>query len=225
MSAIPYSALLVSLTLAICTVIILLIICIPSAWWIAQYRGKGKALLQTLVTLPLVLPPTVLGFYLLVVFAPDSMLGQVWQTLTGSTLAFSFAGILLGSTIYSLPFVMQPLIQEFQQTGVAYYRMMQSMGIPRITCLYKHVLPACKGSIIMATTLGFAHTLGEFGLILLIGGSIPGETRVLSVELYHQVMLLDYASAHTSAFILLGLSGVSLWLLYYLAPQHSVVKF
>ncbi len=222
--ATPQSALLVSLTLAVCTVVILLIICLPAAWWLAQYRGKAKSLLQTLITLPLVLPPTVLGFYLLVLFAPNSYLGQFWQTLTGSTLAFSFSGILLGSLIYSLPFVMQPLIQALQQTGLAYYQVMQSLGVPRWRCILFHVLPVCKASIITAATLGFAHTMGEFGLILLIGGNIPGETRVLSVELYNQIMVLDYTSAHQSALLLLVTSALSLWLLYWLTPQHSMVK-
>ena len=221
--ATPHSALLVSLTLAICTVVILLIICLPTAWWLAQYQGRRSSI-SNVDHASIVLPPTVLGFYLLVLFAPNGALGQFWQALTGSTLAFSFGGILFGSLIYSLPFVMQPLIQALQQTGLAYYQVMQSLGVPRWRCILFHVLPVCKASIITAATLGFAHTMGEFGLILLIGGNIPGETRVLSVELYNQIMVLDYASAPQSALLLLVTSALSLWLLYWLNPQQAMAR-
>ncbi len=217
-------ALTVSMSLATLTVLILLVICIPTAWWLAHYQGKAKPLWQTLITLPLVLPPTVLGFYLLLAFAPNAPLGQLWQSLTGTNLAFSFSGILLGSLIYSLPFVMQPLINEFQQVGKTYQQLFETLGVPRWRAFFLLVLPVCRGSLITASTLGFAHTLGEFGLILLIGGNIPGETRVLSVELYNQIMLLDYASAHQSALLLLGFSAISLLLLYWLSPKHQILK-
>ncbi|MCP3428207.1 molybdate ABC transporter permease subunit [Opacimonas viscosa] len=217
-------ALTVSMSLATLTVLILLVICIPTAWWLAHYQGKAKPFWQTLITLPLVLPPTVLGFYLLLAFAPNAPLGQLWQSLTGTNLAFSFSGILLGSLIYSLPFVMQPLINEFQQVGKTYQQLFETLGVPRWRAFFLLVLPVCRGSLITASTLGFAHTLGEFGLILLIGGNIPGETRVLSVELYNQIMLLDYASAHQSALLLLGFSAISLLLLYWLSPKHQILK-
>lgn len=208
-----------SIKLAVYTVVILLSIGLPLAWQIAKYQGKFKPVLQTLITLPLVLPPTVLGFYLLIAFAPQTTLGQFWLSLTGTQLAFSFSGILLGSLFYSLPFVLQPLIVAFEQQGLFYDNVAASLGVGRLKRFWFMVLPMLRPAIITAATLGFAHTLGEFGLILMIGGNIPGETQVLAINLYNQVELLNYDKAHQIALVLIAFSFISLLLLYRFNPK------
>lgn len=215
--------LLLSLKLAFLTVLILLIIGLPLAWRLAKYQGRLKPLFEALIALPLVMPPTVLGYYLLVAFAPDTFLGGTWQFLTGSQLAFSFSGILLGSLFYSMPFVIQPLLNSFQQVGLHYDSVISSMGVNRWRRFVFFILPLCKPAVITAVTLGFAHTLGEFGLILMIGGNIPGETKVLSIELYNQVELLNYGQAQDIALILIAVSLTSLFMLY--RNNHRVGMF
>ncbi|MGB1199601.1 MAG: molybdate ABC transporter permease subunit [Thalassotalea sp.] len=207
-------ALWLTVKLALFTVIILLIIGLPLAWWLSRYNGRGKSLIQALIAMPLVLPPTVLGFYLLIFLSPQSWFGGLWVTITGQQLVFSFSGILLGSLIYSLPFVVQPLYSGFCQLGQRYETVAASLGLTATKRLFYIVLPMIKPAIISAATLGFAHTLGEFGLVLMIGGNLPSETQVMSIALYNHVEALDYAKAHTLAFILLVSSFVSLILLY-----------
>ena len=160
------------------------------------------------------LPPTVLGFYLLLAFSPNTWLGETWLSVVGTQFVFSFKGILFASVIYSLPFVVQPILNAFREIGFATMQGAQSLGIPFYKAFVLILLPAVKPAIISATTLGFAHTLGEFGLILMIGGNIPGETQVVSIALFNQVEMLDYESAHRLAATLLVLSLVSLTLLY-----------
>lgn len=215
--------LLLSLKLALFTVVILLIIGLPIAWQLAKYQGRLKPLFEALIALPLVMPPTVLGYYLLVAFAPDTLLGGAWQFVTGNQLAFSFSGILLGSLFYSMPFVIQPLLNSFQQVGLHYDSVISSMGVNRWRRFWFFIVPLCKPALITAVTLGFAHTLGEFGLILMIGGNIPGETKVLSIELYNQVEMLNYAQAQDIALILIAVSLSSLFLLY--RNNHRVGMF
>ena len=176
-----------TLKLAFLTVIILLIICLPSAWFLSRYQGRFKPIIEALITLPLVLPPTVLGFYLLIAFSPDTWFGALWLQTTGNQLVFSFTGILIGSLIYSLPFVMQPLLSGLSQLGKEFDAQEASMGIvkwKRFVCL---LLPLFKPRIISAATVGFAHTIGAFGFVLMIGGNIPGETQVLSIEVSNHV--------------------------------------
>lgn len=207
-------ALWLTIKLACITVVLLLLIGIPLAWWLTKYQGRLKPVFEALVALPLVLPPTVLGFYLLLAFSPNSWFGQMWISLTGDQLVFSFSGILLGSLIYSLPFVVQPLMAGFSQLGHQYGQVAASLGVPPFKRFVFLILPLIKPSIISAVTLGFAHTLGEFGLVLMIGGNIPGETQVLSIALYNHVEMLNYDKAHNLSLILLGFSFVSLTLLY-----------
>ncbi|WP_448210995.1 molybdate ABC transporter permease subunit [Colwellia sp. MEBiC06753] len=208
------TALWLTLKLASLTTIILLIVGAPFAWWLARYQGKFKAVIETLVALPLVLPPTVLGFYLLIAFAPDTWLGNTWFWLSGNQLAFSFSGILFASLIYSLPFVIQPLLASFSQFGLQYDRIAAGLGLSPLKRLVLVSIPITKPAIISATTLGFAHTLGEFGLVLMIGGNIPGETQVLSIALYNHVEAMEYQQAHSLSAILIALSFVCLFLLY-----------
>jgi molybdate transport system permease protein len=220
LAGLEWQAILLTLKLAALTVCILFIAGLPLAWWLSRYKGRLQPLFEALITLPLVLPPTVLGFYLLVAFSPDTWLGQGWLAITGTQFVFSFAGILVGSVIYSLPFVVQPLLQAFRVHGNILMHTAETLGIPRIKALVYVLLPAIKPSMISAATLGFAHTLGEFGLILMIGGNIPGETQVVSIALFNQVEMLNYNQAHTLAGLLLALSLFSLVLLYKYNAQH-----
>lgn len=217
---IDWSALWLTVKLGLFTVLILLLIAIPFSWWLSRYQGKAKPLIEATVALPLVLPPTVLGFYLLLAFSPDTWFGAWYQSLTGQQLAFSFEGILLASLIYSLPFVVQPILTSFNQLGAKYDSAAASLGIPAYKRFLFLLLPMIKPALISAATLGFAHTLGEFGLVLMIGGNIPGETQVLSIALYNQVETMNYQQAHRLAGVLLLFSFVSLTLLYKFNRKH-----
>lgn len=197
------SALWLTLKLAAITTLILLIICTPIAWWLANLKSRAKFLIEALITLPLVLPPTVIGFYLLIAFAPTSNLGQTWQSLTGHQLAFSFSAIVIGSLFYSLPFVVQPLQRAFEQLGTELLEAGAMLNASKLDQFFTIVLPLTKPSFITAATLGFAHTIGEFGIVLMIGGNIPGETRVLSLALFDHVEAFEYQQAHTLALSLL----------------------
>jgi molybdate transport system permease protein len=200
--------------LAAMTVIILLSISLPAAWWLAHYQGKLKPVFEALIALPLVLPPTVLGFYLLTAFSPNTALGGLWAKVIGEQFVFTFSGILFGSIVYSLPFVMQPLLAGFSQLGRQTRLTISTLGITPFKGFVFVILPIIRPSIIGAATLGFAHTLGEFGLILMIGGNIPGETQVVSIALFNQVESLQYDQAHALSLFLLVISLVSLTLLY-----------
>ncbi len=200
--------------LAAITTLALLVLTPPLAWWLAHTRRRGAALAEALVALPLVLPPTVLGFYLLLAMAGEGWLGQGWRTLTGQPLAFTFSGLVVASIIYSLPFVCQPLVASFRNTPSELLDAASVMGAAPIQRFLRFMLPLHKRALMAAGVLGFAHTLGEFGIVLMIGGNIPGETRVLSVLLFDQVESLDYASAHLTAGILLVTSLVALTLTY-----------
>lgn len=209
-----WMALLLTFQLGLVSVLSLVIIALPLCFWLAQYQGKFKPLLEALIALPLVLPPTVLGFYLLITFSPDTFLGQAWISLTGEQLAFSFTGILLGSVIYSLPFVVQPILLSFQQHLLGVLNTAKTLGIPRWRAVLFILLPTCKPAVITAMTLGFAHTLGEFGLILMIGGNIPGKTQVLSIALYQSVETMHYQQAHLIAGMLLTCALALLVVMY-----------
>ena len=207
-------AILLTLKLAFITSGLLLLIALPLAWFLAKWQSKAKPLVMSILALPLVLPPTVLGFYLLIAFSPQSALGQGWQSLTGSNLAFSFEGLVLGSVIYSLPFALQPLYSGFSQLDNRYLDVAKTLGFSAAEAFMKIVLPLSKAPIVVALGLSFAHTIGEFGVVLMIGGNIPGETQVLSIALYEQVEALEYESAHNLALALLVFSFVMLAALY-----------
>lgn len=217
---IDWGALWLTVKLGLFTVLILLFIAIPFSWWLSRYEGKAKPFIEATIALPLVLPPTVLGFYLLLAFSPDTWFGAWYQSLTGQQLAFSFEGILLASLIYSLPFVVQPILTSFNQLGAKYDSVAASLGVPATKRFLFLILPMIKPALISAATLGFAHTLGEFGLVLMIGGNIPGETQVLSIALYNQVETMDYEQAHRLAGVLLLFSFVSLTMLYKFNRKH-----
>jgi len=196
-------ALAVTLKMAALTTVILLLIGTPLAWFLAKMTSRFKVIIEAIVALPLVLPPTVLGFYLLIAFSPQHLPGQIWQQVTGQQLAFSFSAIVIGSVLYSLPFVVQPLQKAFEQLGDSLLEAGAMLGAGPIDRFFNIVFPLTKASFITAASLGFAHTVGEFGVILMIGGNIPGETRVLSIALFDHVEAFDYAKAHVLAISLL----------------------
>ena len=186
----------------------------PVAWWLAFTRHPIKPVIETLTALPLVLPPTVMGFYLLLLMSPNSLLGGWWLTLTDSTLTFSFSGLVIASLVYSLPFAVQPLQTAFEQIGKAPLEAAATLRASPLDTFWSVAVPMARRGFITAAALTFAHTLGEFGVVLMIGGNIPGKTRVVSVTIYEHVETLQYAEAHTLAAILLVLSFAVLLLVY-----------
>lgn len=189
-------AILLTLRLAVVTTLILLVIGTPLAWWLATTRTRLKPAIEALTALPLVLPPTVIGFYLLILFSPASTLGGWWVQLTGSTLTFSFSGLVIASVIYSFPFVIQPLQGAFEAVGNGPVEAARTLGASRFDAFRSIVVPLSRRGFLTASVLGFAHTLGEFGVVLMVGGNIPGSTQVVSIRIYSQVEALNYAQAH-----------------------------
>lgn len=215
-------ALFTTLKMAALTTFILLLIGTPLAWCLARMQSRFKVIIEAIVALPLVLPPTVLGFYLLIAFSPEHLPGQLWQQATGQQLAFSFSAIVIGSVLYSMPFVVQPLQKAFEQLGEPLLEAGAVLGASAIDRFFNIVLPMTKASFITAASLGFAHTVGEFGVILMIGGNIPGETRVLSIALFDHVEAFDYAKAHILAISLLAGSMILLASIYLLnSPRRK----
>ena len=203
-----------TLKLASCSTLLLLLLGAPLAWWLSRSRLRIKPLVEALIALPLVLPPTVIGFYLLLAFAPQTGLGQMWYAVTGSQLSFSFSALVIGSVLYSLPFVVQPLQAAFNAIPDGLLEAGSTMGANRWDRITNIVLPLSRRGLLAATSLGFAHTVGEFGIVLMIGGNIPGETRVLSIALYDHVEALEYDQAHILAAGLLFFSFALLLFVY-----------
>jgi len=214
LSELDLSAIYLTFKLASLTTLLLLIISPPLAWWLARSKRFFRPFVESMVALPLVLPPTVLGFYLLLAFSPDSSFGAFWLLLTGNGLAFTFSGLLIASIIYSLPFVVQPLQSAFVNLDKHYLEVAATLGFSPIKTFYKVVFPMTLPSFIIAGALGFAHTIGEFGVVLMIGGNIPGETQVLSIALFDHVETLQYQQAHVLSFSLLIFSMCLLILIY-----------
>ncbi|WP_166415655.1 molybdate ABC transporter permease subunit [Cochlodiniinecator piscidefendens] len=185
-----------SISLALITSTTLLIIATPLAWWLSRSASKMRPLIEAITALPLVLPPTVLGFYLLVLFSPQNPIGQAWLRVTGETLAFSFSGLVFASLIYSLPFAVQPLRSAFQDVGRAPLEAASTLGANPVQQFFYVAFPLARKGYLSAFVLSFAHTLGEFGVVLMVGGNIPGQTRVISIEIFNRVETLDYSNAH-----------------------------
>lgn len=221
LSSAELDAIYLTLALASITTVLLLILGTPLAWWLSRQRTQWPALIEAVVAMPLILPPTVLGFYLLLLFAPDTALGQAWQQLTGSQLAFSFSALVIGSVIYSLPFVVQPLQAAFQRVPENLLNAAATLGANPLDQFRSVVLPLTRRSFITAASLGFAHTVGEFGVVLMIGGNIPGETQVLSIALYDYVESLRFDEAHRLAAGLVLFAMALLFLLYRRDRQDS----
>ncbi|MBT8140109.1 MAG: molybdate ABC transporter permease subunit [Gammaproteobacteria bacterium] len=214
MSSNDWLALWLTAKLATVSTLALMAIGIPLAWWLARSQFRGKAIIEALVALPIVLPPTVIGFYLLIAFAPDTAMAKAWQAAFGRPLAFSFDGLVLGSIIYSLPFVVQPLQSRFEGISRATLLSAASLGAGPMDRFFNIVLPLSKRALLAAAALGFCHTVGEFGIVLMIGGSIPGQTQVLSIALFDHVESMNFRSAHILAMLLLLFSFISLLILY-----------
>ncbi len=208
------AALTLTLRLATTVTVLLLIVSLPLAWWLARTRSRLKVPVAALVALPLVLPPTVLGFYLLVAMGPQGPLGQLTSALGLGTLAFTFWGLVLGSMLYSLPFVVQPLHAAMESLGERPLEVAATLGAGPVDRFFSVVLPMIRPGLVTATTLGFAHTVGEFGVVLMIGGNIADETRVVSVLIYDHVEALAYAQAHGLSALMLVFSFVVLFALY-----------
>lgn len=211
-----FEALWLTLRLAVGTTAILLVVALPLAWWIASGRGARRALVQAVVALPLVLPPTVLGFYLLVALGPLSAPGRLLIRVVGHPLAFSFAGLLVGSVIYSLPFAVQPLVAGFSAVDRGYIEAAEGLGASAGRAFWSVVLPLARGSLLTSAVLTFTHTVGEFGVVLMLGGNIPGSTQTLSISLYDKVQEFNYAAANRTALVLVGFSIVALLTIYLL---------
>lgn len=198
-----WAAIRLSVVLAAATTLVLLAIGLPIAYWLATSRRRWKFVVEAVVALPLVLPPTVLGFYLLVALGPRSPLGRAWEAVAGSTLPFSFDGLLVASVLYSLPFAVQPFAAGIAGVDRRLIEASWSLGVSRAATLVRVVLPLAARGIATGMVLSFAHTLGEFGVVLMVGGNIPGVTRTVSIAIYDSVQALDYAGAsRTSAFLL-----------------------
>jgi molybdate transport system permease protein len=209
-----FEALWLTLRLAMETTAILLVVALPLAWWIAAGRGAGRALVQAVVALPLVLPPTVLGFYLLIAMGPLTAPGRLMMRLLGHPLAFSFAGLLVGSVLYSLPFAVQPLVAGFGAVERDYVEAAAGLGASPWRTFWSVVLPLTRGSLLTSAVLTFTHTVGEFGVVLMLGGNIPGATRTLAISLYDQVQDFNYAAANRTAVVLLVVSLAALVVVY-----------
>jgi molybdate transport system permease protein len=207
-------ALWLTLRLAASTTAILLVVGLPLAWWIASGRGVGRGLVQAVVALPLVLPPTVLGYYLLVALGPLTAPGRMLIRLLGHPLAFSFAGLLVGSILYSLPFAVQPLVAGFSVVDRAYLEAAEGLGASPWRAFWSVVLPLTRGSLLTSVVLAFTHTVGEFGVVLMLGGNIPGATRTLSISLYDLVQEGNYAAANRTALLLVVISLAAFVLIY-----------
>ncbi len=203
-----------TIRLAGITTVILLVLATPLAWWLARTRSRGRAAVEAITALPLVLPPTVLGFYLLTLFSPDSPLGALWVQLTGNTLTFSFSGLVVASVAYSLPFAVQPLQRAFEAVDGALLEAAATLRAGPWVRFTHVALPLSRRGYLTAAVLAFAHTVGEFGVVLMVGGAIPGETKVISIAIYEQVETLRYDEADVLSLGLLLFSFLVLLLVY-----------
>ena len=211
---VEWPAILLTARLALVTTLILFIVGTPLAWWLARSRSRAAIAIEAITAMPLVLPPTVLGFYLLILLSPTSTLGGIWVQLTGSALTFSFSGLVVASVIYSLPFMVQPLQNAFDELGNNSLEAAATLGAGPIDRFFNVALPQCRRGFITAGVMTFAHTVGEFGVVLMVGGNIPEQTRVISIAIYENVETLNYAQAHALSAGLLLFSFVTLITVY-----------
>lgn len=218
------TALLITLKLAGLTTLLLLLAGTPLAWWLARTQWRFKFLLEAVIALPLVLPPTVLGFYLLVALGPNGPIGSTMLWLGGEPLAFTFTGLVIGSMLYSMPFVIQPLQSAFSAVGNRPLEVAATLRASPLDRFFTVAVPLARPGFLTATVLGFAHTVGEFGVVLMIGGNIPGQTQVLSIAIYDHVEVLEYGQAHWLSGGLLLLSFLLLISVYALNRHFSVTK-
>ena len=209
-----FSPLWLSVQLALVTTAVLLLIGTPIAWWLSRTSSRLQPVIQTVVAMPIVLPPTVLGFYLLVLLGPDGAIGSWWVQLTGSALTFSFSGLVIASCIYSLPFAVQPMQNAFEALPQQMLERSRTLGASRLDMFFSVAAPLSLRGFVGAMVLSFAHTLGEFGVVLMVGGNIPGETRVISIAIYDHVETLNYAAAHRMSLVLLAFAFITLFVMF-----------
>jgi len=214
LTAADWQAIGLTLKVAALTTLILLVLGTPLAWWLARSRSWLRTPLSALVALPIVLPPSVLGFYLLVLMGPNGPVGQWTQALGLGVLPFTFSGLVIASVFYSLPFMVQPVQNAMQSLGERPFEVAASLRASPLDTFFSVVLPMCKPGLITGCIMSFAHTVGEFGVVLMVGGNIPGVTRVVSVQIYDHVEAMEYAQAHRLAAVMLGFSFVVLLALH-----------
>lgn len=217
-----FGPLLLTVKLAALTTLILLLIGTPVAWWLANTRVRFKPFIEAVVALPLVLPPTVIGFYLLILLGPQGMIGGWWVELTGAALTFTFSGLVIASVLYSFPFVVQPLHSAFEGVGKDFMEAASTLGASRLDAFFTIAVPLARRGFLTATVLGFAHTLGEFGVVLMVGGNIPNETRVVSIAIYDHVEMLHYDKAHALSAILLVFAFITMLIMYIVNHRDRV---
>lgn len=222
MNELNLTPLYLSLYLATISTIILMIIGIPIAWWLSKTKNlKIKKLIETLIALPLVLPPTILGFYLLILFNPNTLIGKLWKYIFGTNITFSMSGLILGSIVYSIPFAIQPIQLAFEKIDKSILQKTEILQYSKIKSFIKIIIPLSKNGIITAIVLSFSHTLGEFGVVLMIGGNIPGKTQVISIAIYESVELLNYSSTHILSLIVLFISFIILFILFHINKKEN----
>jgi molybdate transport system permease protein len=209
-----WEALWLTARLAVLVAAVLVVLGLPIAYWITYSRWRWKFVVEAVVALPIVLPPTVLGFYVLLALGSRSPLGRWWQTLTGHSLAFTFEGLAIGSIIYSLPFAVQPFAASFAAVDPRLRAASATLGASKLKTFFRVVLPLSVSGLVTGIALSFAHTMGEFGVVLMVGGNIPGVTRTISIDIYDQVQAFNYSGANQAALILLLFSFVLLSLVY-----------
>ncbi len=203
-----------TLRLSALVAIVLTLVGLPVAYWITYSRWRWKFLAEAIFAMPIVMPPTVLGFYVLVALGPRGPLGRFWESLTGHTLAFTFEGLLIGSILYSFPFAVQPFAASFAAVDQRLLAASQTLGASRMKTFFRVILPLSIPGLVTGAALSFAHTMGEFGVVLMVGGNIPGVTRTVSIDIYDKVQALDYSGANSTALVLLVISFAVLSLVY-----------
>jgi len=222
MQSINFQPLYLSLQLALISTILLILIGIPISWWLSQTKqNKTKIIIETIIALPLVIPPTILGFYLLLLFNQHNILGKIWFIIIGTKLAFSFPGLVIASCIYSLPFIIQPIQLAFEKLGKRPIEQALILQQSKIKIFFKIIIPLSKTGIITGAILTFAHTLGEFGVVLMVGGNIPGKTQVISIAIYELVEELNYNSTHILSIITIAISSLILIALFSLNNKKT----
>ena len=217
-----FAPLLLSMQLAFVTTVVLILVATPIAWWLSQTPSRFKAVTQAIVAMPIVLPPTVIGFYLLILLGPNGAIGSWWVQMTGTALTFSFSGLVIASCVYSLPFAVQPLQSAFESLPRQTLEFAWTQGASKLDAFFTVAVPMSVRGFIGAAVLAFAHTLGEFGVVLMVGGNIPGETRVISIAIYDQVETLNYGAAHQMSLVLLVFAFVVLFGMFVINKRWSM---
>jgi molybdate transport system permease protein len=218
---VEFGPLWLSAKLAFVTTAILIVAGAPLAWWLSQTRSRIQPFVQALVAMPIVLPPTVLGFYLLIVLGPNGAIGSWWVQVTGEALTFSFTGLVIASCVYSLPFAIQPMQNAFESLSKKSIEAAWTLGASKFDAFLTVAVPLSARGLVSAIVLSFAHTLGEFGVVLMVGGNIPGETRVVSIAIYDHVETLNYAAAHQLSLLLIGFAFVTLFGMFVINKRAS----